>query len=229
MNLTEKIFGHKDLSKLSFPVEEKVKQNFKEVWNLEKDFKEIKREIRKNVLVALIEKFNNQDYAVIYEEEFLLGIESQPLLIVHDRYLETLEVAYAIESDEPDFLKLRYGIRADYCDKINPKDKIIRLGRDKEYQKKVIREFYPDFESADEIIQEIKYGAENLYRDWEEKPCWLITRYFNSYYGDTSRKEFYLKVLEQGYEKVADYYFKEIENLIRETLNPLMVLSEIED
>ena len=198
MNLFEKVFGIKNLSNLTFPVSEKVKQKFEKVFDIE-EFDKIKKEIRKEVMKALIKKFENNYYVIIYKDEFLSGKKSQPLLIAHDKYIMNLEVAYAIESDEADFLKLRYGIRADYCDEKNPKDKIINLGRDEEYQKKIIKMFYPEFENADEVIQEIKFGAEALYEDWEEKPCWLITRYFNSYFGDTGQRQFYLEVLEKGY------------------------------
>ncbi|SMC10073.1 hypothetical protein [Nitratiruptor tergarcus] len=229
MNLIQTIFGQTNISNQGFPVNKNTIHKFQKYWNIEEEFENIKKEIRKEVMKALIKKLK-QHYDVIYAEEFLSGEKLQPLFISYDKYLENLNVDYAIESDKPNFLKLRLGIRADFCDEKKPMDKIIQITKNKEYQKQVIHKFYPNFESAEDLINKIKreakiYFGENI----DEKPCWLVTGHFKSYYGDNSQKEFYLEILEKGFEEVANVYLEEIKDFIMKTVNPFSVLNEIED
>jgi hypothetical protein len=200
--ITKIIFKEDDLSKVKFPVNEEIKQHFEIAWDIAENFEEIKKNIRKLLFNKLIKKLKEKYYNFeIINLGFTEGTTYGDLLIFPKNWIiveNKLLIYYTLEWEKNNYKELGYGIKK-FSDKIP-------------YEKKEIPQ---TFNELIQIQTELKEKGFNI------TDHFLSFKLFDNPFSIKNEKKFFEKILENGIEKVIDYYIEELDNLIKNTKNEL--------
>ncbi len=162
------------------------KENVDQVVNDRKE--SVKYELRKKVVLAIAEKLENSEILkklglIIDDEEF----KNEGFLLLYQRewIVDSIDknepiLSFAIDFMQYDYIDMYYGIA--------------KFDENHPYKNQEI-DNYP-------ILEEIK----RINNDMKISNWYLIWKYFNKNYNGWRDKEFYLDVLKNGVDKVADYY-----------------------
>jgi hypothetical protein len=202
---------------------EEQKEKFEIAWDIWENLDEIKKEMRRKVLATLVNKIRNSEDFSDYETinwGLLEGQKKGALGIYKKNWLIDFEaplLSYAIEADRKDYYELYFGIA-----KWDNDAGIPFKGNWKGHAK--IPSEWKD------IFSRIYRNLVSLSKDWETSNWWIGRKWIDSrdsYYCGMWQKEFYLEVIEKGYEAVANYYFNELLNLKKLTENLIDEFVEI--
>jgi len=201
---------------------EEQKEKFEIAWDIRENFDEIKKEMREKVLTTLVSKIKNSEELSNYkisDDGFLEGQKHKPLRVYKKSwYLEVgAPLSYGIEADESNYCEISIGI-------VKWNNKGIPFKGDWKSHKKIPSEWKDIFYRIYENLSQ-----EEKTEDWktEDDVDYIVWKWFNSPYDDMRQKEFYLEVIEKGYEAVANYYFNELLNLKKLTENLIDEFVEI--
>ncbi|GEM_PF-570333 len=162
------------------------KENVDQVVNDRKE--SVKYELRKQVVLKIAEKLENSETLkklglIIDDEEF----KNEGFLLLYQRewIVDSIDknepiLSFAIDFMQYDYINMYYGIA--------------KFDENHPYKNQEI-DNYP-------ILEEIK----KINNDMKISNWYLIWKYFNKNYNGWRDKEFYLDVLNNGVDKVADYY-----------------------
>jgi hypothetical protein len=131
----------------------------------------------------------------IFQERIFLVCQS----IIAHKYI--IPLSYAIESDKNNCFDLYFGI-----EKWDEDEGIPFKGN---WERVKIPNNWKD------IFFKIKQNLllSKLSRGWEVGNWWIVGKYFADYYKGMWQKEFYIEIIEKGYDYVVNYYFDELLNL----------------
>jgi len=186
------------------PVEER-KERFEIAWDIWENAEEIKKEMRREVLIALVDKIKSSREFSEYEVKdygLLEGRKFGTLCIYKNTWLLPgigVPLSCGIEAEKSDYLDLCLGI--------------VKRDNEKGIPFKGnwqgIRELPSKWR---EIFSKIFENLEKLSKGWKTSDWWIVWKEFDSYYRNlnTWQKEFYLEIIKEGYEAVAKYYFEEL-------------------
>lgn len=209
--ITKVIFGSEDLSKVSFPVNEEGKLNFEIAWDIRYNFEEIMKNIRKHLTNKIVDKMKSDEEFKDYEfldKGFLNGNKWKPFLIFKKSWtLDTNDepvLSYAMEAENNGYYVFYFGIRKKDNDNGIP-------FKEKWTDNKDIPESWKT------IFLKIDSKLKESNNKWKLGEWWIFWKNFDSHYGTMWEKEFYLEILEKGYDAVAEHYLEEIINLKKQT------------
>ncbi len=212
--VTKVIFGSEDLSKVSFPVNKESKLNFEIAWDVWDNFEKIMKGIRKYITNKIVDKIKNSEEFKNYEfrdkdKGFKEGKKWSPFLIFKRNWVVNTEsepvLSYAVEFDKESYLgSFYFGIRK------KDNDNGIPFKGKWTNNKDIPESWSTIFLKIDNKLKESNSG-------WKVSEWWIFLKNFDSHYGNKGEKEFYLEILEKGYDAVAEHYLEEIISLKKQT------------
>ena len=186
----------------NLPIEER-KERFEIAWDVWENVEEIKKEMRREILIALVDKIKNSQEFSGYEVKdggLLDGQKWKALRIYKSNWFLSeigIPLCYAIEAGKFNYFDLYLGI--------------VKWNDEKGIPFKgnwwCIRELPSKWR---EILSKIFENLEKLSEGWEISDWWIAWKHFDSYYAGMWQKEFYLQIIKEGYEAVAKHYFEEL-------------------
>jgi hypothetical protein len=199
---------------------EEQKEKFEIAWDVRENLYEIEKEMKRKVLATLVNKIRNSKDFSDYEttdwgllegqKEGAFGIYKRNWLIDAKAPL----LSYVVKAYRKDYLELYFGIEKWDNDGRIP--------------------FKGDWKGRARIPSEWKDIFSRIYENlgsspdgWKTDEYWIVKKWFKSYYRGMWQKEFYLEIIEKGYEDVANYYFNELLNLKKLTENLIDEFVEI--
>jgi len=187
------------------PLEER-KERFQIAWDVWENLEEIKKEMRKKVLTTLVNRIKESQEFSEYEvkdDGLLEGQKCKTLCIYKSGWFlpkTGVPLSYAIEAGKYNYFDLYLGIV-----KWDDEEGIPFKGNWKSVKK------IPS--KWKEIFSGILEELERVSGSWKIDNWWIAWKYFDSHYAGMWKKEFYLEIIEKGYEAVAEHYFRELLNL----------------
>jgi hypothetical protein len=195
--ITKIIFKEDNLSKVKFPVNEEIKQHFEIAWDIAENFEEIKKNIKKILFNKLVEKLKEKyiNFEII---NFSLE-EKKGYLRFFPKDWKIIEnnkpiLSYALEWYQG---ALIYGIS--------------KFNENEPYKT----------ENVPEEFKELFQIQKKFEKNFKKTSYYLVYKNFNEPYSAKNEKKFFEKILENGIEKVTDYYIEQLDKLITETKDDL--------
>jgi len=185
----------------SLSVDER-KERFGIAWDIWENLEKIRKEMRKKVLVTLVNRIKESQEFSGYEikDDGLLDGQKWKVLRIYKSswFLPKIGVplSYAIEAEKHNYYDLYLGIV-----KWDDEEGIPFRGNWKNVRKIPFK--------WKEILSGVFEKLEKFSKGWKISDWWIAWKYFDSYYAGMWRREFYLEIIERGYDAVAEYYFRE--------------------